>query len=87
MFDRDADESREATEWGKRNLRLSELCESIQYDIRDASRWGGASTRYKLSDSDKQEFLQEILDWLDSLEYMVSFNDPWLNISWMSNQE
>lgn len=87
MADRDADESREATEWGKRNMRRNELFQSIQYDIRETSKFGGSSTRYRLNDDDIKEFLDEILEWLSELGYSVTFNHPYLDISWQLEQE
>lgn len=87
MADRDAEQSREATEWGKKNMRRNELFQSIQYEIRETSKFGGSATRYKLSENDIQEFLDDTLEWLTDMEYNVAFNTPYLEISWSLEEE
>lgn len=82
MFERDAEGAREATEQGKRNMRLKELMDSIMYDLNDCQKFGQSVTRYKLSDEEITEFKDSILEWLEDRGYSVDFQHPYLKISW-----
>jgi hypothetical protein len=82
MFDRDAEGAREATEQGKRNMRLKDLMESIMYELNECQKFGQSNTRYKLSDEDITEFKDVILERLEERGYSVDFQHPYLVVSW-----
>jgi len=87
MFERDADDAREATERGKKNMRFKDLMDSIWYECNDCQRFGSSKASYKLRDEDIAEFLDDIIDALQSRDYSVNFTHPYLEISWGSSEE
>ncbi|EKN5140914.1 TPA: hypothetical protein ACSA7L_000229 [Yersinia enterocolitica] len=87
MFERDADGAREATEQGKRNMRFKDLMDSIYYELNDCQKFGQSHASYKLNEEDIKEFLDDVIEALQAHDYQVTFEHPYLNISWVLAEE